>query len=255
MSDDVQCMLCSRWFRTLSNHLKGRHKLKASEYQLLFPGALTVSPSLREVLGRNGRTTNVDPSRFQEWGRLGAARSNSRFPCNPTNDQGLQGETKVCLHCNRPFFALGSRSYTSGRKFCSKSCATTFNNTAGKTGPTKGYGKNERLLCQLLQAAFPNTLIKPNDRQVVPPYEVDIHIPSLRVAIEWNGIGHYAPVFGALEFERCTRADVVKAALLLEKGYTLFVVRDEGHADPSFVQTQFEVLKSHFTELLPWMQH
>jgi len=54
--------------------------------------------------------------------------------------------------------------------------------------------------------------------------ELDIYIPSLKIAFELNGIFHYEPVFGQGKLDRIRSNDERKFAACTEKGIGLCVL-------------------------------
>ena len=66
--------------------------------------------------------------------------------------------------------------------------ATVSNRSNGTGCPKCSGSKMERDFAQLIKTLLPtNTLIIRNDRQLIKPYELDIFIPSLNLAFEFNG--------------------------------------------------------------------
>jgi len=76
--------------------------------------------------------------------------------------------------------------------FCSRSCAATYNNTHKNTG-TK-ISKLEIWLQTKLTEQYPNLEIHYNRKDTINS-ELDIYIPSLKLAFELNGIFHYEPIY------------------------------------------------------------
>lgn len=56
--------------------------------------------------------------------------------------------------------------------------------------------------------------------------EVDIGIPSLKTAIEWNGIVHYKPIYGDQRLTEVQQRDAEKQKRASAKGINLIVVSD-----------------------------
>jgi very-short-patch-repair endonuclease len=55
--------------------------------------------------------------------------------------------------------------------------------------------------------------------------EVDILIPSLRTAIEIDGVSHFLPIWGEEKLVKTISADMRKAGLLLSAGYNLLRIK------------------------------
>jgi hypothetical protein len=93
--------------------------------------------------------------------------------------------------------------------FCSHSCSIKFQNAH----KTSGYrrSKLEIYLETKLYEMFPNLEIVYNDRKTLPSsLELDIYVPSLKLAFELNGIFHYIPAFGEEKFDKIQYNDYRK---------------------------------------------
>ena len=76
---------------------------------------------------------------------------------------------------------------------CNRSCATKYQ----QSHKTYGYkrSKLEKYLEEQLSKLYPNLEIHYNRKDAIKS-ELDIYIPSLKLAFELNGIFHYEPIFG-----------------------------------------------------------
>jgi YHS domain-containing protein len=126
------------------------------------------------------------------------------------------------------------KSSKSGQVFCNKSCACSYNNTK-RQGMRRS--KSESLLHKLIVEAFPDLEVITNDRKLLDGYELDIAIPSLKLAIEWNGIVHFKPIYGQKKFDRIQQIDTKKRQKAKEVGIDLIVIAD-------LVSTQEYVIES-----------
>ena len=84
----------------------------------------------------------------------------------------------------------------------------------------------EIMLYEMIKQEFPNLIIAPNDKKLLDGYEVDIGIPSINLAIEWNGIVHYEPIYGSVKLENIKQRDVEKREIARKKNIDLIVVPD-----------------------------
>jgi len=75
----------------------------------------------------------------------------------------------------------------------------------------------------------------PNDRKLLDGYEIDISIPGLKLAIEWNGPLHRKPIYGDATLARIQRNDAAKSKLAQERGIELVVIEDL-KSTPEFVR-------------------
>ena len=61
----------------------------------------------------------------------------------------------------------------------------------------------------------------PNDK-----LEVDIFLPTLKLAIEIDGPAHFLPIWGEESLQKHIRADAEKAGLLIARGYAILRVKN-----------------------------
>ena len=109
------------------------------------------------------------------------------------------------------------------RFFCSKSCAATYNN---KLKRKSRRSKIEAKFYNLLVKEFPDLDILSNDKIMLDGYEVDVAIPSLKLAIEWNGIVHFKPIYGQTKLDKIQNRDTNKLKIAANKDINLIVIPD-----------------------------
>jgi hypothetical protein len=78
----------------------------------------------------------------------------------------------------------------------------------------------------LLEEKYPNFEIIPNDKELLDGYEVDISIPELKLAIEWNGIVHFKPIYGKQKLQKIQSRDAEKLKIANDKNINLIVIPD-----------------------------
>ena len=103
--------------------------------------------------------------------------------------------TKVvnCKNCNIEIVKhLSDIKSKSGNSFCSRSCSATYNNKNKKFGTRRS--KLENWIENELKKKYDFKIIF-NGKEAVNS-ELDIYIPSLKLAFELNGIFHYEPIYG-----------------------------------------------------------
>ena len=126
--------------------------------------------------------------------------------------------TLTCPECGKQFTVTETQA--TKRKYCSGSCRNKATNKY-KNGTVS---KAENLLKKAISTHFPLLSVKYNDREELNGLELDVYIPSLKYAVEWNGIFHYVDVSGKLK--SIQSRDIKKKELCAEKGICLRVIKD-----------------------------
>ena len=101
------------------------------------------------------------------------------------------------------------------------SCSVTYNNK-NKTYGTK-RSKLEIYLEEQLTLLYPNLEILYGNKQIIGS-ELDIYIPSLKLAFEIQGIFHYEPIFGQEKLEQIQKNDLEKVTKCQELNIKLIVI-------------------------------
>jgi len=105
--------------------------------------------------------------------------------------------------------------------FCSSSCAALYNNTHKTKGIRKS--KLEFFLEKELPLLYPDLEFHFNRKDAINS-ELDIFIPSMKLAFELNGIFHYEPIYGDLKLEQIQNNDSRKYQACLEKQIELCII-------------------------------
>lgn len=121
-----------------------------------------------------------------------------------------------CAGCGATFKAKTRKS-----KFCSGTCRNKINNQNIKGSRSKA----EKMLEKAITDKYPELFVLYNDRKTLSGLELDVFIPSINLAIEWNGVFHYNSVKGSL-LEQYQTKDKIKLNLCKDKGIELLVIKD-----------------------------
>ena len=105
--------------------------------------------------------------------------------------------------------------------FCSSSCAATYNNTHKTKGNRKS--KLEFYLEKNLKLIYPSIDIHFNRKDAINS-ELDIYVPSLKLAFELNGIFHYEPIYGQSKLDQIKNNDERKYQACLENNIELCII-------------------------------
>jgi hypothetical protein len=113
----------------------------------------------------------------------------------------------------------------------------------GRMEQARTQGSRAQKLCaQLLQEKLPECYIKQLDQDIFPGKEIDITIPELKVAIEWQGPPHHRPIFGEKSLQNMRKSDKAKRTYFKRIGWQLIEIIDNSNSgfNEKFVQEQVD---------------
>lgn len=140
--------------------------------------------------------------------------------------RGRAPHTFACAQCGekvikQPSVVKRSRKRGLVNHFCSNKCAGTYTAAHKKTGTRRA--KLEKWLEEQLNRIYPQLRIDFNQTSAIKA-ELDIYVPSLRVAFELNGVFHYEPIFGSDKLTQTQNKDRYKYHACTEAGIDLCVI-------------------------------
>ena len=91
-------------------------------------------------------------------------------------------------------------------------------------------GKNENAVAKLLTDAGYGIVQRTNQYTPRNQFEIDMAIPSNRVAVEWDGAGHFRPIYGDKALEKTQSKDKRKNKVLIKNGWVVIRCRDHSTA-------------------------
>jgi len=139
--------------------------------------------------------------------------------CSGLNDRNKQ--IVNCLNCSLTFEKPNDQIKRSPNHFCSRSCSTTYRNTHKSSGTRRS--KLEFYLEEQLLSLYPNLEFHFNRKDTINS-ELDIYIPSLKLAFELNGIFHYEPIYGSDKLNQIQNNDTNKFQNCIEQQISLCVI-------------------------------
>lgn len=147
-----------------------------------------------------------------------------------------------CIQCNKP---LKSHQL----KYCSRKCNHLFQfgtfekqSSAGKNGGRKSAAsrcvrsKNEIYFADLCKELFGEIL---TNQPIFDGWDADVIIPSLKIAVLWNGSWHYQQIGKAHKLSQVQARDKIKLSIIRNCGYKPYIIVDMGKANKSFVENEF----------------
>lgn len=138
--------------------------------------------------------------------------------------QGIKQITKVevtCKQCGNIFLKAAGEFKRHPNSFCNRSCAAKYNNTHKTTGTRRS--KFEIYLSEILPSRYSDLEFHFNRIDTINS-ELDIYIPTLKLAFELNGIFHYEPIFGKEKLEKTQNNDKRKFQACLEHNIELCII-------------------------------
>ena len=151
-------------------------------------------------------------------------RGNALFcskKCQGKHSNGYKKQEVKCIHCGRQFFKSFKEIKRTKNNFCSRSCSAKHGN-ANKKYETN-VSKLEIYLQHELRQMFHHLEFIFNGKEAIKG-ELDIYIPSLKLAFELNGLFHYEPIFGDDKLERIQNNDQRKFQACFERGIELCII-------------------------------
>ena len=138
--------------------------------------------------------------------------------------QGIYKNTKQiveCKNCKNNFEKVSNQLKKFPNNFCSRSCSATYNNTHKIHGTRRS--KLEIYIEERLTSIYPGLVIDFNKKDTINS-ELDIYIPSLKLAFELNGIYHYEPIHGPEKLAQIQNNDNRKFQACLDKNIELVLI-------------------------------
>lgn len=149
-----------------------------------------------------------------------------KFYCSRKCCHEAKCNSKVynCTQCNNEC-TKRPNEIRSKNIFCSQTCSARYNNTH----KTKGVkiSKLELWLQVKLAELYPNLEFIFNGKETILS-ELDIYIPSLKLAFELNGIFHYEPIFGVNKLNKIQTNDISKSKSCIDNKIDLCII-DTSH--------------------------
>lgn len=144
------------------------------------------------------------------------------------NERNYYSSPLICTHCTATVPYNKAKDRVSNRKFkeyknifCTKSCAAKYNNTHKTTGNRRS--KLEVWLEKKLTEQYSDIELHFNKKDAIDS-ELDIYIPSLKLAFELNGIYHYEPIHGIELLSKIQNNDNRKFQACIERGIELCII-------------------------------
>ena len=142
------------------------------------------------------------------------------FKQNERNKGEKQRITVECAQCHKIFKKIKSR--TKGlHDFCNSSCNATYQNQHKTNGIRRS--KLEQYLEEQIRIHYPDIECEYNQCTAINS-EIDFYFPSLKLAIELNGIVHYEPIYGQDKLDKIQKNDNQKSIQCYERDIEFCII-------------------------------
>ena len=127
----------------------------------------------------------------------------------------------TCDECGIVFKKTRAEIKNTKHNFCSKHCSGVYYNKHKKHGYRRS--KLEIYIEKKLKETYGDQFAKFNDVTMIGS-ELDIYIPSLKLAFELNGILHYEPIYGPDKLKYIKNNDERKLQACIEKQISFCII-------------------------------
>lgn len=154
---------------------------------------------------------------------------------------------KKCKQCGITFMKKRREQFLCSRT-CAKKSMLIVKNRPEQISACRRGGKlsaanqtlrsrNEIYFAELCEKQFKDVL---TNKQMFDGWDADVIIPSLKMAVHWNGIWHYKQIKTNHNLENTQHRDRIKLKVIKKHGYQSYIIKDMGKADKKFVEQEFE---------------
>ncbi len=183
---------------------------------------LKLSKNLEKLLIKCDQCSIIFPRTKKDIISANRQKCNSQFcSLKCAGDAGSTKQKVTCKQCSIWFSKTPYEIKEHPNHFCNSSCAATYNNTH-KTKGTR-ISKLEIWLSEKLPKLYPSLEFHFNRKDAINS-ELDIYIPSLKLAFELNGIFHYEPIFGKEKLAQVENNDQRKFQACIENNIELCTI-------------------------------
>lgn len=166
---------------------------------------------------------------------------------------GILNKEKQCLMCDKLFIVTYNFRK---RKFCATKCfhdfifsdkdpdkdsrlerAVASGKKSAKIQSHIRRSKNEILFFDMCKSKFSECL---SNHEIINGWDADVVMPLKKIAIMWNGSWHYTNIVGEDTLKKVKKRDNIKLKTFREYGYRVYIVKDLGKYNPTFVKEKFD---------------
>lgn len=171
------------------------------------------------------------------------------------NEKAKNSVEKTCPVCSKIFVVV--RQYRN-QKTCSRSCGGSWpyhkdnlnvnvnlenaRRNGIKSASSQSMNrrsKNEIHFFNLIKTEFADAM---SNEPMFDGWDADVIIPSLKIAIHWDGPWHWKQISKKQSLKQVQNRDQIKRKIIEEHGYCNYVIKDDSKKSSSceFVEKEFE---------------
>ena len=190
--------------------------------------------------------------------------SNSLINYNTNNSNKVN---RICKACGKEYYWSKHKRFIGicTNVFCSPECSNYYNahrnefyseeikqkfiETGKKSAQIqseKRRSKNEKLFYELCKKHF--NKVTHNDAQF-NGWDADVLIWDYKVAVLWNGKWHYEKITEKHSVKQVQNRDEIKCKEIKAIGWDIYIIKDMGRYNPSFVNEQFELFLQYIQNI------
>ena len=166
--------------------------------------------------------------------------------------KGPDSYNLICKICKNSFVHKRKDKIT-----CSSKCyheavvgqgKTTWNLNKNSLHRKIGRSYNEMKLYEMIKNKWPDAK---HNLFIFNGFDADIIIPTLKLAIHWNGIWHYKQIINEQHFCNIISRDKMRYEEIERCGYTNYIIKDiKSRKDYNLVNSEFDKLTQYIDSLV-----
>ena len=126
---------------------------------------------------------------------------------------------------------------------CSKKCAAILQKLGSSIGgkisasSQNRRSRNEKYFYELCLEKYSDAI---HNVPMFNGWDADVIIPSLKIAVMWNGVWHRKKITQAHSLLQVKNRDAIKLREIEKNGYSAYIIEDDGAYNPEFVKKEFD---------------
>ena len=232
-------------------YFQSRTTCRSIERECEFCGKLFISTTRKKhqkccsiVCARKYSQSHVDivalsatMKRFYDASRKSKHNTDSTFLNSPSARQGPKLVELTCKVCGKSFQHVRKTKMS-----CSVDCQKILQRAGSVLGGRKSASsqkrrsRNEIMFYELCKNTFSDAI---NNEPMFNGWDAVIIIPSLKIAVLWNGVWHRKKITRKHSILQVQNRDAIKIREIQKCGYDPIIIDDDGGFDETFVKDEF----------------